>query len=73
MSMSHKFSSKKAAIESKLPAFEITFEEDPEYQDALAKDQEEQSGQHPHSVKTCYVDSYFEEIAVQAVFPKEAK
>lgn len=64
MNMSHKFSSKKAAIESKLPSFEITFEKDPEYQDALAKDREEQSDQHPHSVKTCYVDSYFEEIAV---------
>ena len=73
MSMSHRFSSKKAAIESKLPSFEITFEEDPEYQDALAKDQEEHSDQHPHSVKTCYVDSCFEEIVVQAAFPKEAK
>lgn len=62
--MSHRYSSKKEAIESGLSSFEISFEEDIEYQEALEKDKEEQSKRNPSGIKNCYVDVYFEEIAV---------
>ena len=64
MISSNSFTTKSQAIESGLPSFVISCEEDPEYQEALNKDIEEQSQSFSLIVKNCYVDSYFQEIAV---------